>query len=70
MRDKIGVGITNDGFIKTTDLYMGWGIRVGMGVEFEYAYGLKPMDDNRVLCYIFFNRAVHVENLPDIPPTK
>jgi hypothetical protein len=63
---KIGVKINGNGVFETNEAYMGWGMRVGMGLEFEYAYGLKSMTQG-VLGYVFFNRRTYVENLPPIP---
>lgn len=66
MRDKLGVVITGDGFIETNDTYKGWGLRVGMGLEYEYIYGMKPMT-NGPLAFIFLNRRTYNPDLPEIP---
>lgn len=61
---KYGISITPDGFIQTTAEFPGWGLRVGMGVEFEYDYGKLPISDG-CLAYVFFGRRSLDEGVTD-----
>ncbi len=62
-----GLNITSDGFLKTTTAYGGWALRVGMGLEFEYDYGIKPIS-NGCLVYLWINRRTSAENVVDVAP--
>lgn len=62
-----GLNITSDGFFKTTTAYGGWALRVGMGLEFEYDYGMKPIS-NGCLIYLWINRRTSAENVVDVAP--
>jgi hypothetical protein len=62
-----GISITSDGFIKTTADYGGWALRVGMGLEFEYDYGLKPIS-NGCLVFLWINRRTSAEGVVDVTP--
>lgn len=64
---NLGLKITNDGYFETTSAYGGTGLRVGMGLEFEYDYGLKNISEG-CLAYIFFNRRVSPEGVTNIEP--
>lgn len=63
----LGLKITSDGFFETTSAYGGWGLRVGMGLKFEYDYGEKPISEG-CLAYIFFNRNVSPDGVTNIKP--
>ena len=60
----MGFSITPDGYIETTAEYPGWGLRVGMGVEFEYDYGKLVISDN-CLAFLFFGRRSLDEGVVD-----
>lgn len=62
-----GLNITSDGFFKTTTAYGGWALRVGMGLEFEYDYGMKPIS-NGCLVFLWINRRTSAENVVDVAP--
>lgn len=62
-----GLSITSDGFFKTTADYGGWALRVGMGLEFEYDYGLKPISDG-CLVFLWINRRTSAEGVVDVAP--
>lgn len=64
---NLGLKITEDGFFETTAAYGGWGLRVGMGVEFEYDYGKREISQG-VLAYIFFNRRVSPDGVTNLDP--
>lgn len=59
-----GLSVTNDGFFETTSAYEGWALRVGVGLEFQYDYGVIPISDG-VLAYIWFNRRQCPEGVAD-----
>lgn len=61
----LGIKITDDGFFETTEAYGGWALRVGMGFEFEYDYGMKAISEG-CLAYIWFNRRKSAEGVIDI----
>lgn len=61
---NMGFAITPDGFIETTADFPGWGLRVGMGVEFEYDYGTLSICNN-CLAYLFFGRRSLDEGVVD-----
>jgi hypothetical protein len=62
-----GLSVTSDGFFKTTADYGGWALRVGMGLEFEYDYGMKPISDG-CLVFLWINRRTSAENVVDVAP--
>jgi len=62
-----GLSITNDGLLKTTAAYGGWALRVGMGLEFEYDYGMKSISDG-CLVFLWINRRVSAEDVVDVAP--
>lgn len=64
---NLGLSITNDGFFATTAAYGGWGLRVGMGLEFEYDYGMKSISEG-CLAFIFFNRGVSPDGVTNLDP--
>lgn len=61
---NMGFSITPDGYIETTAEFPGWGLRVGMGVEFEYDYGVLPIANN-CIAYLFFGRRSLDEGVVD-----
>ncbi len=61
---NMGFSITPDGYIETTDAFPGWGLRVGMGVEFEYDYGTLSIANN-CIAYLFFGRRSLDEGVVD-----
>lgn len=62
-----GLSITSDGLFKTTADYGGWALRVGMGLEFEYDYGMKPISDG-CLVFLWINRRTSAEGVVDVAP--
>lgn len=62
-----GLSITGDGMFKTTSAYGGWALRVGMGLEFEYDYGMKPISDG-CLVFLWINRRTSAEEVVDVAP--
>lgn len=61
---KYGIAITPDGYLQTTAEFPGWGLRVGMGIEFEYDYGKLPISDG-CFAYVFFGRRSLDEGVTD-----
>lgn len=53
--NKMGVTISSDGKMTTAAPYNGVGIRLGLGVRYEYAYGERTIGGN-VITFIWFNR--------------
>lgn len=62
---ELGFEITPDGFIKTSAAYPGYGMRVGMGLEYEYDYGTRSISDG-VLAFIFVGRRTLAEGVKDV----
>ena len=62
-----GISITPDGFIKTTAAYGGWNLRAGVGLQFEYDYGVKKIH-NGCLVFLWINRRVSTEGVVDLAP--
>lgn len=62
-----GISITSNGIFKTTAPYGGWALRVGMGLEFEYDYGMKPIS-NGCLVFLWINRRTSAEGVVDVTP--
>lgn len=63
-----GLKITDDGFFETTEAYGGWGLRVGMGVQFQYDYGTKDLHKG-CLSFLWINRRKCAEGVID-PASK
>ncbi len=61
-----GLSVTEDGFFVTTEAYKGWALRVGFGIRFEYAYGLREISDG-CLCFLWINRRDCAEGVVDNP---
>lgn len=61
----LGFEITPDGFIKTSAIFPGYGMRIGMGLEFEYDYGTRPISSG-VLAFFFVGRRTLAEGVKDV----
>ncbi len=68
--------VTADGHFNTTADYQGWGVRIGVGIQFEYDYGVKELCLNTnpawtggspVLMWFFINRRMCPADLKDKP---
>lgn len=62
-----GFGVSDEGYLVTTEAYPGWALRVGFGFEYEYDYGVFPMSSG-CICYIWFNRRECAEGVVDPAP--
>lgn len=52
---KMGIEVTPEGFFNTSESYEGWGVRIGLAVDFEYDFGRIPVSNGH-LAFIWFNR--------------
>jgi hypothetical protein len=50
------VVVTQDGIVKIPETYTGYGLRLGLGAAYEYAYGEKRLSAADQMGLIFFNR--------------
>ncbi len=60
-----GIQIAGNGFLNTTAAYGGWCLRLGVGLEFEYDYGSKPLHSG-CLIFLWINRRVAAMNVVDV----
>lgn len=63
------IDITQDGILKLPDTYTGYGLRLGIGVCYEYAYGVKKIGSADQLGLFFFNRRMAPEGA-EMPAPK
>lgn len=61
----LGIVISEDGELITTNSYGGYALRAGPGVRFEYAYGEKSIGSD-VIAFIWFNRRVSPEGVVNL----
>lgn len=62
----MGLELTSNGIFNTTAAYGGWALRLGFGIDFEYAYGSKRLGWN--IAFIWFNRRTCDEGVVDPSP--
>jgi hypothetical protein len=62
-----GISLSEDGYFETTSDYTGTGVRLGIGLRYEYAYGQINVGGWH-LCYMFFNRRLAPEGAVDPSP--
>lgn len=64
---KMGITITDKGEMKLDASYIGVGIRLGLGIRYEYAYGEKNIGAG-VFAFIWFNR--RIGTFKDVAPAE